>query len=94
VTFVDPVTVDPAGLVAAMKAAGFTEFGGRPGVYVRMRWPAGAAAAGRWLMVPLDRQAGDFADLMDAAIAELALAAASGRAATAVLAAVTAAGRP
>lgn len=91
-TSVDPVTVDPQGLVAAMEAAGFLPIGGREGTYARMQWPAGGLMH-HWVLVPLDKSAGDFADLMDAALAELTLVATSGRVAGEVLAAVSAAGR-
>ena len=91
-TGVDPATVDPAGLADAMRKAGFTDRGGQPGRYVRMQWPPGTQHG--WLLVPLDRSAPDFPDLMDAMLGELAVVAAAGRPASAVLATVKAADRP
>lgn len=92
-TGVDPITVSPAGLVDAMKQAGFTAAGGgRPGSYVRMRWPAGTGLT--WMLVPLDPTAADFADLMGPVLTMLAASAVAGKAASTVLAAVASATRP
>jgi hypothetical protein len=57
--------VDPVRLVAALKAAGFAELGGRTGLYVRLDWPGGA------LLVPLDPSKADYDDLLAAAVATL-----------------------
>jgi hypothetical protein len=62
---------DPQRLVDELTARGWTVAGHRTGVYVRLRWPGLDELAGRYLFVPLDQAAPDFAEGWQAAIAEL-----------------------
>lgn len=84
-----PQNVDPRGLIAALERAGWTWSGGRPdgpGAYVRMRWPDAIWNRDASLTIPLDPNAGDYCDLLQATVAELTLAVKRGRLAGLVLA--------
>jgi hypothetical protein len=76
-------TVDPQQLVTALLAAGWTDRGGRAGLYRRLGWPRDER---RSVLVPLDRDYGDFPDLMAAVLGELEETAQLGEDAAAVLA--------
>ncbi len=80
-------TVDPDELIAALETAGWTRIGRKPGVYARLSWPP-AWKKTTTLLVPLDPDAPDFTDLMNAVLAELALAVDRGRLAELALAEV------
>lgn len=54
--------VDPHALIAALKAAGWVQVGENAGKYVRLRT---MTAGSRSYIVPLDRDADDYQDLMD-----------------------------
>lgn len=89
---VDPATVSPAGVIAAMEAAGFTVYSRQPR-YARMQWPAGTAAAGTpSMLVPLDTTAPDFARMMTAVLTTLRGVALAGAASSAVLYSINTAG--
>jgi len=76
--------IDPAALVAALVESSFTVIGGRDGSYVRLkrpdRWNVGAS-----LIVPCDRAAADYTDLMAALLNELCDLAVAGKQAVSVL---------
>lgn len=62
--------VEPLRLIEALLAAGWTEAGRRTGVYIRLHWPE-PSPRNRSLVIPLDRAAGDYDDLLGDALAEL-----------------------
>lgn len=62
--------VDPNHLVALLETAGWTRVGGRAGAYTRLAWPA-QSHRNASLMVPLDRTAPEYPDLLAAALVEL-----------------------
>lgn len=78
-----PADVDPARLIAALETAGFGRVGGRAGVYSRHRVPGSEPA--RTLVVPLDRSAPEYGEMLTNVLAELGSAAQVGRQAAAVL---------
>lgn len=77
--------VDPQMLVQALLRNGWAETGFRTNDYVRLKWPPDHDPRGRNLVVPLDRAAPEYAEMMGGVLAKLDAAAASGRAAHAVL---------
>lgn len=56
--------VDPNRLVDLLQVAGFTNAGGRTGVYVRLTWPGQTGLREGSLVVPLDRTMADYPDLL------------------------------
>lgn len=58
---------EPRRLIAALEAAGFQRIGGRDGVYVRLAWPTSQ----RTLIVPLNPNYADYADLLNSVVGEL-----------------------
>jgi hypothetical protein len=62
--------IDPEKLTASLIEAGFTLQGVRANVAFRLRWPQGSGVPGS-LIVPLDRSAPDYDELMDCALAML-----------------------
>lgn len=65
-------SVEPDQLIDALRAAGWTDAGGRSGLYVRLAWPSTVDGRPRSTSVPLDKTAGDYPDLLNGSIAELA----------------------
>lgn len=80
--------VDPNALVAAMERGGWIRRGGRAGSYVRMSWPPAVSNQGVSILIPLNPEAADYADLLQAVLAQLSRAAERGRAAGEVLASI------
>lgn len=72
-------------LIAALERFGWQRCGGRANSYVRLRRPDALWRDGVSLVVPLDASAGDFAELMQAAVSELQLTADRGELARQVL---------
>lgn len=71
----DPANIDPARLTLLLERAGWRLAGGRRGVFNRMEPPvnSGSITVRPWsLLIPLDRQAGDFSESMQAALADAA----------------------
>lgn len=91
---VDPATISPKGLLAALEDAGFTVHAtGNGGFYARMNWPVGSPQHSATLLVPLDQTAPEYGDMVGVVLRELEKAATAGRAASHVLTAVKAASR-
>jgi hypothetical protein len=78
-----PAKVDPGRVIAALEQAGFERVGGRAGGYSRHRVPGSEPA--RVLVVPLDRTAPEYGQMMADVLAKLASAVKLGRQAAAVL---------
>lgn len=73
--------MDPVRLIEALKLCGLDQIGKRTGVYVRLGWPD----TNQTLMIPLDPDAPEFRESMDAVRRELRLYVRQGRTARAVL---------
>ena len=68
-------TVDPQTLLAALEAAGFTEYSrGNGGAYVRMNWPKDVQPGQPSVLVPLLADAPEYDRMVGALLATLALA--------------------
>lgn len=70
-----PAQIDPKKLLVLLLNEGWRTAGGRENVYVRIRPPEAEEGIfpQRWsLLVPLNREAPDYSDLMNAALVELA----------------------
>jgi hypothetical protein len=81
-----PDGVGPNQVLAALEAAGFTEYSrGNGGSYVRMEWPKTARGTGRSIMVPMNHAAPEYEQMMTGLLAELFGVAAAGAAATLAL---------
>ncbi|MGI5247562.1 hypothetical protein [Dactylosporangium sp. CA-139066] len=79
--------IDPAALVAALTAAGFTTVGGRSGAYTRMGWPPHLGERGT-LVVSIDPTAPEHESMTASLLLQLRRSAEAGAAAGAVLAAL------
>ncbi|HEY6115925.1 MAG TPA: hypothetical protein VI172_08205 [Candidatus Dormibacteraeota bacterium] len=75
---------NPAELAEALRLAGWEIASHKPGRYVRLSWPD---RTDRTLTIPLDETAGDFNDLMHAAVCHLEATMFAGRDAAKALAA-------
>jgi len=81
-----PPAVTAAGLLAALKAAGFTIYHEVPGSHARMQWPADARPEPVSIVVPLDDTQPNHRAALTAILVGLSKAAAAGLAAQDALA--------
>ena len=75
-------TADPARIIDALRTEGWEIAGHKYGVYVRLAWPDDKD---RSLLVPLDKTAPEFEELLRAALGQLETATLTGQAATRAL---------
>jgi hypothetical protein len=73
---------DPARIIDSLSSAGWEIAGHKQGVYVRLAWPD---TPNRSLLVPLDKTAPEFEELLRAALCQLEAAMFTGQAATQAL---------